>query len=376
MKIIAKTLMGLEDVLAKEIRNLGVENIDIAKRAIVYEGNPELLYKSNLYLRSALRILVGIDDFTAKNEDELYENAKNIDWKNYLGLNQTFAIDTNVNSDIFTHSKYVAYKVKDAIADYYSEKYGRRPNVNTYEPDVKINVRIFKNNVEISLDSSGESLHRRGYKVEVLEAPLSEVLAAGILLHTDFESKSSFLDPMCGSGTFVTEALMINTNMAPNLLREKFGFMNWQNYDRRMWIDMKEKAKEQIKEPTIDFNAYDISRKAVFATKKNLSLLQYGDHVNVIKKDFFKLKDCKNIDFVIMNPPYDMRLKEDEIISFYQGIGDKLKQDCAPCEAWVFSGNIEALKRLGLRPSKKIKMMNGKIEAELRKFEVNPRKEN
>ncbi len=376
MKIIAKTLKGLEEVLSKEIHNLGVKDFTIAKRAVIYEGDLKLLYNSNLHLRSALRILVGIDDFTAENEDELYEKAKSIDWKKYLGLNQTFAIDTNVNSDIFTHSKYVAYKVKDAIADFYMEKSGRRPNVNTFEPDVKINVRIFKNNVEISLDSSGESLHRRGYKVEVLEAPLSEVLAAGILLHTDFETKIGFLDPMCGSGTLVTEALMINTGMAPNLLREKFGFMTWLNFERRMWNEIKEKAIEQIKEPSIDFNAYDISRKAIFSTKKNLSLLRYGDRVNVIKKDLFKLKDCHKIDFIIMNPPYDIRLKEEEIISFYQNIGDKLKQDCAPCDAWVFSGNIDALKRLGLRPSKKIKMMNGKIEAELRRFEVEPRIKN
>jgi putative N6-adenine-specific DNA methylase len=373
MKIIAKTLMGLENALAKEIIDLGVENIEVAKRAIIYEGNLEILYKSNLFLRSAIRILVGIEGFTARNENELYEKAKSIKWQDYLGLNQTFAIDTNVNSDIFTHSKYVAYKIKDAIADYYSEKYGRRPNVNTYDPDVKINVSIYKDKVKISLDSSGESLHRRGYKVEMLDAPLSEVLAAGILLQTGFEAKKSFLDPMCGSGTFVTEALMINTNTAPNLLREKFGFMNWLNYERRMWNDIKDDANKQIKEPDIDFNAYDISRKAVFATKKNLSLLQYGNHVNVIKKDFFKLKDCSNINFIIMNPPYDIRLKEEEIILFYQNIGDKLKQDCAPCDTWVISGNIEALKRLGLKPSKKVKMMNGKIEAELRRFEVRPR---
>ncbi len=373
MKLIAKTLMGLEDVLAKEIKKLGGRNINIAKRAIIYEGDIEMLYKSNLHLRSALRILVGITGFTAKNEKELYEKTLNIDWKNHLGLNQTFAIDTNVNSDIFTHSKYVAYKVKDAIADYYTAKYGRRPNVNVDNPDVKINIRIFKNNVEISLDSSGEPLHKRGYKVEFLDAPLSEVLAAGILLHTDFESASHFLDPMCGSGTFVTEALMINTKMAPNLLREKFGFMNWQNYDRRLWNEIKEKAVEQIKKPAMIFEAFDISRKSVFATKKNLSMLKYGDTVNVVKKDFFKLKNCADTNFIILNPPYDIRLKEDEIISFYKNIGDKLKQDCAPCNAWIFSGNLDALKRLGLRPSVKIKMLNGKIESELRHFEVRPR---
>lgn len=370
MKIIAKTLTGLENVLQKEIEELGGKNIEIVKRAVIFEGDIELLYRANLHLRTAIRVLVAIAKFEAKDEKELYDKAKDIDWFQYLDLNQTFSFDTNVNSEVFTHSKYVAYKVKDALADSFTEKKGRRPNVNTYDPNVKFNVRIYNTDVEISLDSSGESLHLRGYKVDSQDAPLSEVLAAGILLNTNFSEKKYFLDPMCGSGTLLTEALMINIDMAPNYLREKFGFMGWNNFQQRLWNELKEKAKENIKAPTINFLGSDISRKAIFATKKNLSLIPYGDDVNISKKDFFKTNEFEKIDFVIMNPPYDLRIKEDEIVEFYQKIGDKLKQDCAPCDAWIFSGNITALKLIGLKASKKIKMMNGQLDAELRNFEI------
>jgi len=362
--------MGLEPVLSEEIRLLGGQNIEIAKRAVLFEGDLELLYKANLHLRTAIRILVAITKFEARDEDDLYRKAKEIDWLSYFKLSQTFAIDTNVTSDTFRHSKYVAYKVKDAIADKFREINGRRPNVNTYNPNAKFNVRIHNTTVEISLDSSGASLHQRGYKVESLEAPLSEVLAAGILLNTDFNKKSHFVDPMCGSGTLLTEALMININMAPNIMRDHFGFMNWTNYKERLWFELKDNAKASVIEPSIKFEGSDISRKAVFATKKNLSILPYGNDVIINKKDFFKLEHCEENSFIIMNPPYDIRLKEDEIEAFYKKIGDKLKQDCAPCDAWVFSGNIPALKQFGLKPNKKIKLMNGKLDAELRNFDI------
>ncbi len=370
MKLIAKTLTGLETVLSKEIEEIGGKNIEMAKRAVTFEGGLELLYKANLHLRTAIRVLVAIKSFDAKNEDELYSKAKEIDWPEYFKLSQTFSIDTNVTSDIFRHSKYVAYKIKDAIADSFRETYGKRPNVNTYNPNAKFNVRIHNTKVEISLDSSGTSLHQRGYKVESLEAPLSEVLAAGILLNTNFNTKKYFFDPMCGSGTLLTEALMININMAPNLMREHFGFMNWTNYKERLWKDIKKKAQDSVIPPNIVFSGSDISRKAVFATKKNLSILPYGNDVTIVKKDFFKIQSCNDNSFIIMNPPYDIRLKEDEIIKFYKKIGDKLKQDCAPCDAWIFSGNIPALKQFGLKPSKKVKMMNGKLDAELRHFSI------
>lgn len=370
MKIIAKTLTGLEEVLQKEIEELGGKNIEIVKRAVVFEGDIELLYKANLHLRTAIRVLVAIAQFDAQNEDELYSQAKEIDWFKYLDLKQTFSFDTNVNSEIFTHSKYIAYKVKDALADKFTEKKGRRPNVNTYDPSVKFNIRIHNTSVEISLDSSGDSLHMRGYKVDSQEAPLSEVLAAGILLNTNFSEKKYFLDPMCGSGTLLTEALMINIDMAPNLLRDKFGFMGWKNFQQRLWNELITQAKDRIKSPSIKFQGCDIARKAMFATRKNLSLIPHGNAVELSKKDFFKNNEFNEFDFIIMNPPYDIRLKEDEIVEFYKKIGNKLKQDYAPCDAWIFSGNITALKLIGLKASKKIKLMNGQLDAELRKFDI------
>ena len=370
MKLIAKTYEGLEPVLQKELEELGAKNIEVGKRAVSYDGDKEILYKSNLHLRTAIKILVHIGHFEARNEDELYKKAMSFDWFNYLSLTQTFSIETIVNSEIFRHSKYVAYKVKDAIADKFKEKKGRRPNVNTYNPDVKFNIKIFDNQVDISLDSSGDSLHLRGYKVEGLTAPLSEVLAAGILLNSNFREFPDFLDPMCGSGTLITEALMINTNTAPNLYREHFGFMNWSDFEYNLWDKQKIEAKENITKPTIEFKGMDIERKAIFATKKNLSMLPYGDKVNIENGDFFKYNKCGEHSFLIMNPPYDIRMETDDIINFYVEIGNKLKREYVSSTAWIFSANFDALKFVGLKPSAKFKLMNGKLPAELRKFEV------
>ena len=370
MNLIAKTYEGFEILLQKELESLGAQNIRVLKRAVEFDGDRKMLYKSNLHLRTAVKILVNIASFKASNETELYENAKKISWFDHMGTFQSFAIDTVVKSEIFTHSKYVAYKVKDAIADHFREKRGRRPNVNTYDPDVRFNVRIFNDEVDISLDSSGSSLHLRGYRVETLIAPLSGVLAAGILMFSEFDKFDTFLDPMCGSGTLSTEALMINTNTAPNLHREKFGFMGWSDYEPSLWQSLREEALSSITEPTMRFMASDIDRKAVFASKKNLSLLTHGDKVAVKHGDFFKLKGISENAVIIINPPYDMRIESDDIIKLYTEIGDKLKQEFSGATAWVFSANLEALKFIGLKPTKKIKLMNGKLEAELRKFEL------
>lgn len=370
MKLIAKTYEGLEPVLQKELEELGAENIIPCKRAVTYDGDLEMLYRSNLYLRTAIKILVHLEHFEAKNEDQLYNKAKDFDWFRHLNLTQTFAIETSVNSEIFRHSKYVAYKVKDAIADKFTDKKGRRPNVNTYSPDVKFNIKIFNDQVEISLDSSGDSLHMRGYKVEGLTAPLSEVLAAGILLNSNFQEFPDFLDPMCGSGTLLTEALMMNTGTAPNLFRERFGFMKWRDFEFSLWQRLKNEAKEKIIQPTILFKGMDIDRKAVFASKKNLSLLPYGEKVNIENGDFFKYNKCSEHKFLLFNPPYDIRIETDEIITFYSEIGNKLKREFVPSTAWIFSANLEALKNVGLKHSAKIKLMNAKLPAELRKYEL------
>lgn len=370
MNIVVKTYEGLESVLEKEIRQLGVTELTVGKRAIYFEGDKELLYKANLHLRTAVKVLVNIHHFKARNEEELYRNAREFDWFSYFRLNQSFALETNVKSDYFRHSKYVAYKVKDAIVDKFTDKKGRRPNVNIDKPDYKFNIRIFNDEVDISLDSSGDSLHHRGYKIETLNAPLSEVLASGILLNTDFENHDSLYDPMCGSGTLLTEALMIETNTAPNLFRDRFGFMSWNDFEGSLWDKCKTQARVVIKPPRISIRGTDNERKALFATKKNLLTLPYGETVKVDSADFFKPKKETENKFLIFNPPYDVRIENEDIIQFYTEIGNILKRNYAPATAWIFSANLEALKYIGLKPSQKIKLMNGKLPAELRKFEI------
>ncbi len=370
MKIIAKTLQGLEEVLQRELKGIGVENATILKRAVEYEGNLEVLYKSNLYLRTAMRILVPIADFTANSEDELYKKIYDIEWTDIFSLKDTFSIDINSNSDIFSHSRYALYKFKDAVVDKMRDKWGKRININQYDPTIKLNVRIFKNQVNVSMDSSGDSLHLRGYKIDGLQAPLSEVLASGILLNSNIDKINHLHDPMCGSGTLISEALMIATDTAPNIFREKFGFMNWGDFSTKTWSNVIKEAKDKICSPKFKISGSDISRKAVFATKRNITALAHADTVDLSKQDFFKSEKIKGTDTLIFNPPYDIRLKEDEIITFYKKIGDTLKQKYKDTNAWIFSGNIDALKQIGLKASKKIKLLNGNIDSELRLFEM------
>ncbi|MEA3316600.1 MAG: THUMP domain-containing protein, partial [Bacteroidota bacterium] len=215
--MIAKTFKGLENVLAKELELLNATDIEILNRAVSFSGNKELLYKANFHLRTALKILVPIKKFKANNEHELYKEVKKIRWAKYLELEGTFAVDSVVNSEIFTHSKYVAYKVKDAIVDQYRENFNIRPSVNTKNPSLQINIHISENNCSLSIDSSGESLHKRGYRLKATEAPLNEVLAAGMIYMSEWDKKSTFVDPMCGSGTLLIEAALIANNIPPGL---------------------------------------------------------------------------------------------------------------------------------------------------------------
>lgn len=370
MQLIAKTYEGLENQLYEEVIGLGASNVIKSKRAVIYNGDQKLVYESNLKLRTALRILVNINSFKAVNQDELYNKAKKIDWKSFMSVNQSFSIDTVVKSTYFTHSKFVAYKVKDAIVDYFKEKYNRRPNVNTISGDVKFNVKVNEDFVEISLDSSGDSLHLRGYKVDDHAAPLSEVLAAGILLNTDFKSFKSVYDPMCGSGTILTEGFMVDCNIAPNIYREHFGFMNWLDFDRPLWDSIKRNSNNNTQAPTLQYFGTDISRKAVFSTMKNISVFGNNQAFNISAADFLKSKPIVSEGCLIFNPPYDIRLQSDDINSLYKEIGDKLKHDFKNSVAWIFSANTEALKNIGLKPKVKIKLMNGKLPAELRKYEL------
>jgi putative N6-adenine-specific DNA methylase len=370
MELTVTTFQGLEDILADELKELGAENVEILTRAVKCEGGKELLYRANLQLRTGLRVLVPIHRFTAKDERQYYEAIREVQWRDLFKVNQCFAIHSVVNSETFTHSRFMALKAKDAIVDQFRDHFGRRPNVSTYMPDLIVNVHISGQDCTLSLDSSGEPLYKRGYKVASHEAPLNEVLAAGLLLKTEFEKFPSFHDPMCGSGTFISEALMIHTNTASNHFRDDFAFMRWQDFDDVLWAKIKAEAKEQIRAPKIEFSGADIKTKIMFAAKKNLIQIPYGDQVQIYKQDFLKDDAHRKAAFLIMNPPYDVRLESDDIDQLYADIGTKIKHEYEDRRVCVFSGNIPALQKVGLKPSIKMNVLNGAIPSKLYCYDI------
>ena len=370
MKLTAKTFQGLENVLAKELELLGAEDITILKRAVSFSGNKKLLYKSNLHLRTALRILHPIYTFIATNENDLYKKVSEFDWSAYLKLSQTFAIDSVVFSDYFTHSKYVALKCKDAIVDQFRDKTGKRPSIETKTPDVQFNVHVYKDEFTISIDSSGDSLHKRGYRNSQHDAPLNEVLAAGMLLLTGWKKSIPLIDPMCGSGTILMEATMIACNMPPQINRKTYGFMNWNDYEPELWNKVYEDAKSNINKSEINITGGDISRRSIDISKE--SLIKFGFHrdIRINKTSFLDFYPKSSTGMLIMNPPYGERQKEDDIFSLYKNIGSHLKQNFAGFDAWILSSNKDALKFIGLHPSKKLTLFNGALECKFQKFSL------
>ncbi len=372
MEILVKTLEGLEPALDSEIRNLGVEKTTVLNRAVLFEGEIQEMYRANYELRTALRVLIPVHKFEAKNEHIFYKKMREIRWSDHFNVNQRFAVYAVVSSQYFNHSKYIALKAKDAIVDQFRDKYGKRPDVSTYSPDVEINIHIYEDKCTVSLDSSGESLHKRGYKVSTVEAPLSEVLAAGILLNSGFEQFRSFNDPMCGSGTFISEALMIHCQIPPGKFKQDFAFMKWKSFRQSVWDGVKEKADALIRPPSIQFSGSDIDRQNMFAAKKNLTQLPYGDTVQFSKKDFLKDRNTSKPEFLIMNPPYDIRLQSDDIMEFYFQIGATLREQYKGSKVCVFSGNLDSMHKIGLKADKKLNLMNGPIPSVLQCYTINP----
>lgn len=369
--IIAKTLFGFEQILANELHEIGVADVEILTRAVKYRGNQEILYKSNLYLRTAIKILKPIATFNVNNTEKLYEKIQTIQWDEYFSTSQTFAIDGITKSEIFTHSQFVALKSKDAIVDQFRTKYGVRPSVDIEDPDLRINIHIYDTTCTVSLDSSGKSLGKRGYKLHQVKAPLSEVLAAGIILLTGWDKKSNFIDVMCGSGTFPIEAALIARNIAPGSFRT-FNFENWNDFDPVLWSKLKREAKRNIlpfKEGLI--HAIDIEKNAIDTSRENAERAGVGSFIKFRNVDFFKSEPEIDNGMVIMNPPYGERLEDrDDIIPLYQDIGTHLKKAYNGYDAWILSGNLDAFKFIGLRPSKKIPLFNGPIDCRLNKFEL------
>lgn len=371
MQLIAKTLAGLEEVLENEIRELGGENIVRLKRAVQFEGDLKLLYRANYELRTAVRILQPIAKLKVRNEHELYQEIQTINWQNYMHVRDTLAIDAAVASPNFNHSKYVALKTKDAIVDQFRDAFGRRPSVDINNPHLRINIHIGGETCTVSLDSSGDSLHKRKYRVSNTPAPLSEVLAAGMIKLSGWQADCDFIDPMCGSGTLLIEAAMIAYNVPAQLLRQKFGFMKWENFDRSLWRQVKQEARKRQKAFKHKILGFDLDMEAVKACRNNIREIKLDGRVRVAQKDFADLNmEENNGGIMIMNPPYGERLEEDNINAFYTMIGDTMKKGFPGFDVWIISSNFGALKNIGLRTSRKIPLFNGSLDCKFQKYEM------
>ncbi|MDN3677225.1 class I SAM-dependent RNA methyltransferase [Flavobacterium paronense] len=369
-KMIAKTFFGFEEILAKELQQLGAQDVEIGTRAVSFKGDKGFMYKANLSLRTALKILKPIYYFKATNDQNLYKGIQGIDWSKYIGDNQTFVIDTTIHSDNFKHSQFVSQKAKDAIVDQFREKTGQRPSVDKDFPDLRINIHIDKDQVSVALDTSGASLHHRGYRTATNIAPINEVLAAGILLLSGWDGSSDFLDPMCGSGTLLAEAAMIACNIPANINRKEFAFEKWNDWDN----DLFDQIIDALMKKTLEFHhtiiGYDKAPSAVQKAKDNIVNANLDDYVSIIQGDFFdSKKENTGPLHMVFNPPYGERLNI-ELERFYREIGDTLKNKYPNTNAWFITANLEALKFVGLRPSRKIKLFNGSLEARLVKYEM------
>ena len=365
--MLAKTFKGLEQVLAEELVQLGANNVQVERRAVSFTGDLRMLYTANMCLRTASRVLVPIASFKAKNTDDIYAQVKALDWSQYMTLKTTFQIDATVYSDFFRHSQFVTYRVKDAIVDYWMEKENARPSVKLEGADLYLNIHIAADRVTLSLDSSGESLHKRGYRVANTQAPINEALAAGMLLLAGWKGQSDFYDPMCGSGTLLIEAALIARNIAPGVYRQGFAFEKWANFDADLWDEV---YNDDSRERAFKHKIYgsDAGFYAAQAAQKNIQSagLQRDIEVRQVRIQELRLVDeARNMDgaLVMINPPYGERLSQDkDVLRLYQDMGTALKHQFSGATAWVISSNEEALKCIGLRPAKRIHLVNGDLE--------------
>ena len=367
--MIAKTFQGLEDVLAQEIIALGGEEVEMGKRMVSFIGDKALMYKANMHLRTALRILKPILTFSASNTDEVYETIKSVQWEKYIDQNQTFSIDSVVFSDNFRHSKFVTYRAKDAIADYFQEKFGKRPSVRLTNADLSLNLHIAGHTCTLSLDSSGESLHKRGYRIDQTEAPLNEVLAAGMILKTGWKGEKNLIDPMCGSGTLLIEAALIATNTPPGIYRQGFAFEKWTDYDEELFDSI---YNDEENEKEFEYKIYgsDISPKAISIAEENLKSAGMSRYVTLKTLPLQQYTTAPENAVLIMNPPYGERISSRDILSLYEMIGTTLKHVFKGYEAWILSYREECFEKIGLRPSEKFDLMNGGLDCQFRKYEI------
>ena len=367
--MIAKTFMGLEPVLANELTQLGAKNVQVGRRMVSFTGDKEMMYRANFQLHTAIRILKPIKHFKALSADDVYEGVKDIDWTEYLSLDKTFAVDSVVFSEEFRHSKFVAYKVKDAIVDQFREKTGNRPNISVSNPDMRLHIHIAEDQCTLCLDSSGESLHRRGYRQESVEAPLNEVLAAGMILMTGWRGETDFIDPMCGSGTLLIEAALIARNMAPGLFRKEFAFEKWPDFDADLF-DKIYNDDSQEREFAHHIYGYDVDIKAVNTARLNVKAAGLTSDITVEEQDFKDFTQPKEKSIMVTNPPYGERISTSDLLGTYKMIGERLKHQFTGNEAWVLPYREECFTQIGLKPSIKIPLFNGSLECEFRKYQM------
>ena len=372
-KMIAKTFYGFEEILSEELLKLGAQKIIKGNRNVSFYGDKGFMYKSNISLRTALKIIKPIKEFKFKDIDEYYKKIHEIKWEDYLDFNSSFLINSVVfNSKIFNNSKFTSLKAKDAIVDRFRNKFKNRPSINSFNPELKIEIHVNRNFCTISLDSSGESLHKRGYKKYNSAAPLNEVLAAGIILMSAWDKKSDLLDPMCGTGTFLIEAAMIARNIAPNLNRLAFAFEKWKDWDNELF----ETIEESVKSKEIEFEhklyGFDISGAMIKKAEKNIEISDLGVDIEIVKKDFLtSIKTDNDKLHVLINPPYDKRISAD-VNQLYKKIGDTLKNNYLYSDVWIITANLEAIKSIGLKSSKKIKLFNANLESRLLNYKIYP----
>jgi len=371
MEIIAKTFAGLEEVLKAEIEQLGGTNIEILRRSVRFEGDLMLLYRANYALRTALKILVPIFNFEFSDVDDFYKHILDYEWEKEFNIKNTFSIEPVVSSAFFTNTHFAALKAKDAIVDRFQKNSNRRPNVDFKNPDVKINIYINQTFCNVSLDSSGDPLFKRGYRRQQGKAPLNEALAAGIIQLSGWDKKTEFLDFMCGSGTLAIEAALYGLNIPSQFKRDKFGFKNWLNYDSDLWDKVIDQENEKQSVNRINVFASDVSQRALDEASENIINAGLSAYISTRRQSFDKVHFSKP-KHIVFNPPYGKRIETGKfsIEDFYKQIGDHLKQNFVGSQAWMFTGNLKALKHFGLKPSKKLVLFNGPIESRLVKYEL------
>ncbi|MGF0097153.1 THUMP domain-containing class I SAM-dependent RNA methyltransferase [Prevotella sp. SGI.027] len=368
-ELIAKTFMGLEPVLAQELTQLGANNVQIGRRMVSFTGDQEMMYRANFQLHTAIRILKPIKHFKARSAEEVYDEIKTVDWGQYIEKGKTFSVDSVVYSEEFRNSRFVTYKVKDAIVDQFRENTGTRPNISVSNPDIRLHIHIADEDATLSLDSSGESLHRRGYRQESVEAPLNEVLAAGMILLTGWKGETDFIDPMCGSGTLLIEAALIARNMSPGIFRKEFAFEKWPDFDQELF-DRIYNDESQESEFTHHIYGYDIDMKAVNTARLNVKAAGLTKDITIEQADFKNFKKPQEPSILITNPPYGERISTPNLLGTYKMIGERLKHEFMGNDAWILSYREECFEQIGLKPSIKIPVYNGSLECEFRKYAI------